>query len=142
MKKVAIGAVACFCLCLQVLLIGTCAKMVVGYGGCKVGNPLLFYPIAICGVAFVSGISMVIDSAKCELEVVPKSLAWLGKYSILLLAIHGPCGVCRHGWAAKWSMMAGWPSQLMEIALLVVLMWLLSGPLNFFMRMPRFKAKK
>lgn len=135
-KKVAIGSLAS--LLVQVLLIGICAKMVVGYGGCKVGNPLCFYPIAICGVAFVSGISMLLDTAKGCLEFLPKSLAWLGKYSVLLLAIHGSCGVCRHSWAAKWSMLAGWPSQMLEIGLLVALMWLLSGPLNFFMKLPKF----
>lgn len=138
-KKVAIGSLAF--LLVQVLLIGTCAKMIVGYGGCKLGNPLWFFPIAICGIAFVSGISMLIDSIEW-IEFLPKSLAWIGKYSILLLAIHGSCGLCRQSWAAKWSMLAGWPSQLMEIALIVVLMWLLSGPLNFFMKMPRVRAEK
>lgn len=129
------GTMGCFLL--HGMLIAVCFPIIVGYGGCSLGNPFKFYPIALLGITAVSGLSILLDAFR-RFDWMPKALAWLGKYSILLLAVHSSCGMCRRSWGERWSALAGWPSQMLEIVLIVILMWLLSGPLNFFMKPPKF----
>ena len=107
-----------------------------GYGGCYLGNPVVYLLTALSGTAFVVSGARALEDCR-KMGMVVRGLAWLGKYSILLLAVHGGCGLCRHSWGTAFPILSGWPSQMLEIVLICILMWLLSGPLKFFMRLPK-----
>ena len=66
-------------------------------------------------------------------KIIMNILIYLGKNSIILLATHNALGICRASWSAHIG--ALW-SQLIEGVVLLVLLFLLSGPLNSLVRMP------
>lgn len=97
---------------------------------------------AYLATAILGSGSLVAVSILVEYYFSGRFFAWLGRYSILLLAIHPTMGLCRPTWVARFPILAGVPSQLMELILIVGLMWLLAGPLNFFMRMPKVNGRR
>ncbi len=124
------------CLALPVLLL--CHVLLLGALGFPVS---VFFgslnPFVYLFTSFLGMLSLLIVSVSVEESLCGKALAWIGRYSILLLAIHPTIGICRQSWIARWPYLAGLPSFLVEVGLIVVLMALLSGPLSFFMRIPK-----
>lgn len=99
-----------------------------------VQHPVSYVSLGVIGSLMVCFCSVVVE----KIPYVGKPLAWLGRYSILLLTVHPICGVARASWVNVWGMNA-MGSVVVELLLIAVLMYLLSGPLNFFMRIPKWR---
>lgn len=98
----------------------------------NLGNPVMFLFCAILGSAFVMLISLYISIMKPTfLDCCKTSLIFVGKNTIILLAMHNALGVCRQSWVGKIPYMNGMTSVLVELLLLGTLLWLLSGPCRF-----------
>lgn len=122
---IGLGAVAVYS-----ILIAGFFHYTVGYWGCLLGNKFLFFPLSLLAILGVSVVSMALARVPC----VRGALVWLGVNSIVLMAIHGHCGIFRASWVAKGF--GGLPSIVAEYALFGVLAWALAGPLNFFVKFP------
>lgn len=107
-------------------------KMRVDFGANVLYSPILFFCLAVAGTAFISGLSMLVDRVRV-LHRWGKTLSFLGKNSIVLLAFHTPIGVCRSSWVACFPLLSNF-SELIEFGLLATLLFLLSGPLNGLVR--------
>lgn len=101
---------------------------------------MIFIVCALLGSFGVMSLSKCIEKISC----VAKPLAWLGRYSLLLLAVHPMCGEMRNALIKVYPSFGGTLSYAIEFAAIVVLMWLFSGPLVFFLRMPnsRWRFRK
>lgn len=107
-----------------------------GYGAVDFhGVPWAAVCVAVLGVAALCCMARLLDGVKG----VGCPLAWLGRHSILLLAVHPMSGACRQNWVANFPILAGWPSVACELALMASLMWALSSPLRFFWKWPHFR---
>lgn len=112
------------------VLIAFCFHYTVGYWGCLLGNRYLFFPLSFLAIFGISVLSM----ALTHIPYVGASLVWLGINSIVLMAIHGHCGIFRASWVERGF--SGIPSIVLEYVLFVVLVWVLAGPLNFLVKFP------
>ena len=122
---VGLGAVSVYS-----ILIAFCFHYTVGYGGCWLGNKFLFFPLSVLAIFGISVLSMVLS----RIPYVCGTFVWLGGNSIVLMAIHGHCGVFRASWVEKGF--GGAPSVVAEYALFAILAWALAGPLNFLVKFP------
>ena len=113
------------------LLILFVFKWEVGFHSCKLGSPLLFFVVSSTAICAVSVLSMVFD----KVPWAGGGLAWLGRNSIILMAIHGHCGLFRASWAKIGF--SGPLAFVVEYGLMVFLMWILAGPLSLFVKIPR-----
>lgn len=112
------------------ILIATSFHYAVGYWGCLLGNKFWFFPLSVLAIFGVSATSMVL----ARIPYVRGTFVWLGVNSIVLMAIHGHCGIFRKSWVERGF--GGLPSVVVEYALFAVLAWALAGPLNFLVRFP------
>lgn len=121
-------AIGCF-----LLQLGAMALEPHGYVhvGLKFGpGPLWYVPLASVGTLLVCSVSMFLE----RFQTLARTLEWLGRNSIILLALHGCCGHCGHSWGIGiWS----YP---IEYALFAVLTYLISGPCRFLIS-PDFAKK-
>lgn len=121
---------------LQGILLWNSRFPVCGFGASRFHyNGVLVILVALLGTLAVAVESQVVD----RIPRVGSAFAWLGRNSLALLALHPNVGICRSYWIEQWPILAGWKSIALEILMIVVFMWLLSGPLNFLVKMPRFR---
>lgn len=123
-----VGAVLLIAHALLILLV---FKWEVGFHSCKLGSPLWFFVVSWIAICAVSVLSIAVD----KVPGVDRSLAWLGRNSIILMAIHGHCGLFRVSWAKVGF--SGPLALAVEYGLMVFLMWILAGPLSIFVKIPR-----
>lgn len=123
--SVGLGAVAVYS-----ILIAGFFHYTVGYWGCLLGNRVLFFPLSLLAISGVSVVSM----SLARVPYVRGAFVWLGVNSIVLMAIHGHCGIFRASWVEKGF--GGAPSVAAEYALFAILAWALAGPLNFLVKFP------
>ena len=110
----------------------------VGFAANDLHIPVLFVVLAVTGTCFVSGLSMFIEQMSKykvwkHIEIL---FVFLGKNSIVLLATHSALGVCRGSWVTSYPQLGSFWSRLIEFVLLVFLLFLLSGPMSWLIRMP------
>lgn len=91
------------------------------------GNPILYFICAILGSMFLISMAVFISSKVKVLSLCKTPLIFLGKNTIVLLATHNALGVCRQSWIGRITCMNGMASVLLELMLLCMLIWLLSG---------------
>ena len=98
--------------------------------------PYLFFMLAFAGTFFVSSLSMVIARlGQWRYGIFARNVfVFLGKNSIILLATHNALGICRASWITSYPILGSFWSQLIEFALLISLLFLLSGPMNSLVR--------
>ena len=101
----------------------------VGYSVVKLGNPYLFVPLSLMAIAGVSLLSVWLVNVR----FVGDALSWLGANSIILMAVHGHCGV----FAASWARfgVTGIVAKIAEYVLFVLLVWVLAFPLKALVRL-------
>jgi len=93
------------------------------------GNVGYFYfPVALLAITGLSVLCKAIDKVGLPAEV----LSYIGKNSIVLLAIHGHVGLFRDSWQGVWSDAPSWAFRIAEYMLMVMLFMLFSGPLKIF----------
>ena len=115
-------------------------KFAFPYSACFAANslfvPYLFFVLAFAGSFFISGLSMLIERiGSYQGGVIVKNLlTFLGKNSIILLATHNALGICRASWCTHFPEVGAFWFQLIEIGVLLMLLFLLSGPLNCLIR--------
>lgn len=92
--------------------------------------------LAFAGTFFVSSLSMVIARlGQYRYGIFARNVfVFLEKNSIILLAIHNALGICRASWITSYPTLGSFWSQLIEFALLISLLFLLSGPMNSLVR--------
>ena len=104
-----------------------------GYSCVKLGNPYLFVPLSITAIVGISLLSMWL----AEIRFLGDALVWLGINSIVLMAIHGHCGMFAGSWARFG--LAGADAKILEYSLFAALVWALAYPLNWIVNLPKFK---
>ena len=133
-SALALFSMACFIVYIALLGIAGYPHLnyqIVGYNG----ESLTFIVSALLGSVAIMSFSRAIGDIPC----VAKPLAWFGRYSLLLLAFHPLCGEMRNALVRSYPCFSGLLSYALEFVAIAVLMWLFSGPLVFFLRMPIVK---
>lgn len=115
----------------------------VGFSPESLHVPFLFFCLAMIGTWFVSGVSMFIESLGRYkyYGYVEKAFVFLGKNSIILLATHSALGISRRSWCASYPQLGSTTSKFVELCLLLALLFLLSGPMNWLIRIPKVPRK-
>ena len=86
-------------------------------------NPVVFAVLALIGSFSIVFVARVIDLIEKKQKYGLKSfLCFLGKNSIVLLAVHSALGICRSSWDA------GIFGFVIELGLLIFFLYLFSGP--------------
>lgn len=99
------------------------------YVGNQYSNPVLFVVLAVIGSFSVIFASRLIDCIiKTKWMFIKRSICFLGKNSIILLATHNALGACRGTW------MLGRMGMIVEFLLLGIFMYLFSGPFRHFIK--------
>lgn len=139
------GFVAC-AIVLHVGLLLTCYRYKATFASRDLKDPSLYFLLAILGSFSVTAVSVGLDRLTTKRGVVLEKLnafiRFIGQNTIVVLATHNILGVIRNSWCAPPLQMNGLVSQILEFGLLVVLMWLLSGPMHWMIAWPKFGEKK
>ena len=117
------------------------------YTACFAANnlyvPYLFFILAFAGTFFVSSLSIFIVKLGQwrHGNFIRAFFVFLGKNSIILLATHNALGICRASWNASYPNLGSLWLQLIEFGLLLLLLFLLSGPMDSLVRISIKKRK-
>lgn len=104
---------------------------VVSYACGKWICPYVHFPTCLIALAGVLAVS------KCLVQWKPLVgiLSWIGRNSIVILAVHAFPGIFRRTWVSAWGMNNGM-SYVLEMAVMVGMIWLLVKPLRFLVHWP------
>lgn len=81
------------CLCIVLWLITAIGSQFNGHvsmGSNRLGNPFIFYPIAICGTAAMFILTILLSSSKYNTKPTLSFVKWFGRNSYYAMAIHNP----------------------------------------------------
>jgi len=115
----------------------------VGFVANDLHVPILFFCLAVTGTCFVSGVSMCVESLGRYkyYEYVRTTFSFLGKNSIFLLVTHSALGISRRSWCTCCPQLGSTSSKLIELGLLILLFFILAGPMNWLIRIPKVPRK-
>ena len=102
------------------------------------GNPLFYFFCALLGSYFIIFGSMCVDGWNhVIIKPIKRSVEFLGRNTIILLAFHNPLGHCRNSWVGVVPFMNGVSSVVVELILLGVVLCLLSGPCRWMITLKK-----
>jgi len=132
--------VATFCFCAHGVGVWFGLDGVVSYACGKWINPWVHFPIcllALLGVLCVSGWLVASEKRSSSflqpLSTATRTLCWIGRNSMVILAVHSFPGIYRRTWVEAWGV-GGAMSYALEVVVLAVLVGLLVKPLRWLVR--------